>query len=433
MVKQAKQQRIGKAGTLHSDKYGSFNLARETDRKRLRKVVIDLALETNRLVEHDIKAWRRACQAAVDVERPNRVRLYDIYDDVELDNHLSGSIGQVNGFVKCRSFKLSNEKGDADTEALRFLNQVWFKDLLDYLLEANYWGHSLIELGDVTTMADGLMGYDGVRLIPRRHVVPEYHRVTKMPGDDWRNGVDYREAPYSDWLIEAGKSDSLGLYRKAAMQTIPKKYALTFWDTFAEMFGMPIRIARTSSRDDGERKKVAKMMDEMGSSFWGVFGDDTDIEFVESSKGDAYNVYDRRIDRANSELSKLVLQQTMTIDDGSSYSQSETHMSVFRNLIEAYCDIIRDIVNTQLLPRMVRHGFPVKGLVFEWDDPADYTPEQQVAFETMIVNNYEVPGSYFEDKYGVPAGERRNSMPSLPEPPQKPGKAQNSAPSGFFD
>lgn len=101
----------------------------------------------------------------------------------------------------------------------------------------------------------------------------------------------------------------------------------------------------------------------------------------------------------------------MTIDDGSSYSQSETHMDVLKNLVESICDGLRDMVNCQLLPRMVKHGFNVKGLRFEWDDPVDYTPEQQVAFETMIVNNYEVPGSYFEDKYGVPAGERRNPQP----------------------
>ena len=50
-----------------------------------------------------------------------------------------------------------------------------------------------------------------------------------------------------------------------------------------------------------------------------VAGMETEIEFVESGKGDAFNVYDKRIDRANSELSKLIIGQTMTIEDGSSY------------------------------------------------------------------------------------------------------------------
>lgn len=404
---------VGKTPVLHSDIYGNFNLANRDDRRRLKKVVIDLDLQTRRLVEHDISRWRQACQLAVDVEHPNRTFLYDIYHDVELDNHLSGAIGQVNGFVKCRSFKLVDESGKADDKAVKLLDQAWFKDVLDYILESIYWGHSLIELGDVERDESGQMRFSGVTLIPRKHVIPEYGRVTRVPGDDWRNGFEYRKPPYKDWLIEVGKPNDLGLYCKAAMHTIPKKYALSFWDTFAEMFGIPIRIAKTSVRDESEKAKMADMMEKMGAKAWGVFDDSTDIELVESAKGDSFNVYDRRVERSNSEMSKLVLKQTMSIDDGSSLSQSEVHLKVFDNLIESYCDLVRDIVNGQLLPKMVIHGFPVAGLSFEWDYTIDYTPEQQVAFETMILNNYEVPGSYFEKKYGVPAGDRRSITPQL--------------------
>lgn len=87
----------------------------------------------------------------------------------------------------------------------------------------------------------------------------------------------------------------------------------------------------------------------------------------------------------------------MTIEDGSSLSQSETHLEVFENLVESDCTMLRDIVNNQLIPRMVKHGFPVKGLRFEWDDAVDYTPEQQVAYETMIADRYEVDPMYFAE------------------------------------
>lgn len=411
---------------LESKEHGTFDLTKEKDRRRLKKVVIDLQRYTDMLTEHDISHWRYACQLAVNVENPSRLQLYDIYNDVDLDAHLTGAIGQVNGFVKCRSFKLTNPKGDTVKDAEVYFNTEWFKDLLDYILESIYWGHSLIELGDVITDENGNINFNGVKLIPRKHVIPEYGRIVKNLGESWKYGIDYRSAPYVDWLIEAGKKDDLGLYRKAALHTIPKKYAGAFWDTFAEMFGIPVRIAKTTARDENERKKVASMMENMGAKAWGVFDDTTDIELVESSKGDAFNVYDKRIDRCNSELSKLVLKQTMTIEDGSSLSQSQTHMKVFKNLIEAYCDMVRDVVNNQLLPKMVKHGFPVKGLTFNWDDPVDYTPEQQVAIEQMVLNNYEVDGSYFQDKYSIPAGERRNNgLPSLM------GSKQDSG--SFFD
>ena len=422
--------------TIHSEQFGDFNLADPADRKRLKKVVIDLQRDSDRLCEHDIANWRSACQMARNYDSPNRQLLYDIYNDVRLDAHLTGTIEQLNNFVKARSFKLVSEKGDANKEAARYLDQPWFKDLLEYYLDARYWGHSLVQLGDVITDADGRKSFEGVELIPRKHVVPEKGRVTRLRGDDWRNGLDYRAKPTSDWLIECGRKDDLGLFEKAAMHTIPKKYALAFWDTFAEMFGIPIRIAKTSSRDESERRKMAGMMENMGAKAWGVFDETTDIELVESGKSDAFNVYDKRVDRANSELSKLVLLQTMTIDDGSSRSQSETHLKVLQTLIESICDGIRDMVNCQLLPRMAMKGFNVKGLSFEWDDPVDYTPEQQIAFETLVVNNYEVPGSYFEDKYGIPAGERINSQPTGLNPAGKAENGQggrNPEQNSFFD
>ncbi len=401
------------------------------EQKRLKKMVIDLYRQNTYLRENDLRKWRQACQLARNIEHPSRVQLYTIYRDVELDLHLSGAVGQVNGFIKCRSFKLVNEKGETDTEATKLLNTEWFKQLMDYCLESIYWGHSLIELGDIITDANGRISYDGVRLIPREHVIPEYGRIVKHTSDNWQSGLPYRDEPNCNWLIEAGKKDSLGLYEKAALQTIPKKYAMSFWDAYAEMFGIPIRIAKTSTRDSTERGRIADMMDKMGAKAWGVFDDTTEIELVESSKGDAFNVYDRRIERANTEISKLVLQQTMTIDNGSSHSQSETHLKVFKNLIEAHSDFIRDIVNNQLLPKMARHGFPVKDRTLEWDDPVDYTPEQQLAYEKYIADNYEVPGSYFEDKYGVPAGERRNQYPQDPEDNGNgPKRQENSSP--FF-
>ena len=94
--------------------------------------------------------------------------------------------------------------------------------------------------------------------------------------------------------------------------------------------------------------------------------------------------------------------QTMTIDSGSSLSQSQVHLEVFENVVDQDADFIRDLVNNELLPRMLSHGFPLKGLRFNWDESIDYTPEQQVEFETMIVDRYEVDPQYFIDKYNIP-------------------------------
>ena len=413
--------------------YGDFRLAKG-DYKNVKKVLVEMQRSTDALTRMDLQDWRNAWQMAINVDSPNRQRLYDIYRDALVDLHLSGCIEQRKGFVMSRSFKLVDSSGVSNLESMHYLEQSWFKRLLKYALDSIYWGHSLIELGDITTDGDGCVCYDGVKLIPRKHVIPEYGRVVSDLGQDWTSGIEYRQPPYSDWLIEAGLSDDLGLLLKAATQTIPKKNMLAFWDTFGEIFGMPMRIARTSSRDQAEHKKLMNMLAQAGTNLSMVAGTDTEIEFVETGKNDAFNVYDRRVDRANSELSKLIIGQTMTIEDGSSLSQSQTHLAIFENLVESDCDMLRDIVNNQLLPRMIKHGFPVKGLRFDWDYAVDYTPEQQVAYETMIADRYEVDPEYFAEKYSMPVGERRQAArPKEDDEVAKKSKGKQNNTHHFFD
>lgn len=400
------------ADSVITTPYGTFNLAKDDDRKRLKRMTVSLQLTTDALTRKDIADWRMAWQMAINVDSPNRQRLYDIYRDVEADGHLSGCVKQRKGFVMAKSFKLTDSEGNEQEEAMHYLDQAWFKQLCRLTLDSIYWGHSLIELGDLVTDGDGCPCYSSVKLLPRKHVIPEYGRIVTDLGQDWTTGIDYRSAPFTDWLIEAGQPSDLGLYLKAAQHTIPKKNMLAFWDTFGEIFGMPMRIAKTASRDPKALSQLNDMLVKAGASQTAVMPIDTEIQFIESTRGDAYNVYNQRIDRANSELSKLIIGQTMTIEDGSSLSQSQTHLQVFQNLVEEDADMLRDVINNQLLPRMARHGFPVKGLRFEWDDAVDYTPEQQVAYETMVADRYEVDPQYFADKYSMPVGERRNiAMP----------------------
>ena len=380
---------------------GNFNLASAPARKRIQSMTVELKLQADALTQKDMRSWRQAWQTAIDIENPRRGRLYDIYRDVEVDLHLGGCVDQRKGFVEKKSFKLVDAKGKQDDVATQLLEAAWFKDLIGYILDSRYWGHSLIQLGDIITTC-GEMRYTGIEVVNRKHVIQEYGVIIREQGDEWKTGIPYREGPMADWVIEAGKPKDLGLYLKAATQTIPKKNMLAYWDQFGEIFGMPIRIAKTTARDPKDRSQIENMLSSMGAAAWGLFPDGTDIDIKETTRGDAFNVYDKRIDRANSELSKGILNQTMTIDNGSSLSQSEVHLEVFENVVEKDADLVKDIVNDQLLPRMVKHGFPVKGLHFEWDNSIDYTPEQQLEYEKMILDRFEVDPKYLIDKYGIP-------------------------------
>ena len=71
-----------------------------------------------------------------------------------------------------------------DEELKKIFDSIWFKTLMGFYFEARYWGHSLVQLGDVITTAEGVPAYDNVLLIPLKHVISEYGRVVGELGDD---------------------------------------------------------------------------------------------------------------------------------------------------------------------------------------------------------------------------------------------------------
>lgn len=378
-----------------------MTLARKAASKQGLKITAQLLQQTDTLTKKDINDWRNAHQMAIDYESPNRLRLYDLYADCVLDAHLSGCIAQRKGKVLQKDFRLVTPDAKENVHATELLQQEWFADFLGYLLDSIYWGHSLIQLGEVVRDDGGTLRYDTVQLVPRKHVVPEYGRVTINPGDDWRSGIPYREGDFANWCVEVGKPRDLGLLLKCAPSYISKKNMLSFWDMFGEIFGQPMRIATTSSPDARERARVENALENMGAAFWGLFPEGTNIEIKESSRGDAYNVFDRRVDRCNSELSKVILNQTMTIDSGASLSQSEVHLQIFERTTESDAIMAAHIINGRLLPLMAAHGFPVQGLRFLWNNSTSYTPAEQREIERLLLEYYEIPSEYFTDKYGV--------------------------------
>lgn len=375
--------------------------ARRTGTPQAKRITALIQRQTDSLTKKDIADWRSAHQVAIDCENPNRCRLYDIYADCLLDAHLSGCIGQRKGKTLQKDFRIVSRDGKENTEATELFQQEWFTDFVSLSLDSVFWGPTLIQFGDVIRDEAGLLRFDSVELVPRKHVVPEYGRIVRNPGDDWRSGFDFTEGDLANWSMLVGKRDDLGLLLKCANSCISKKNMLAFWDMFGEVFGMPMRIARTNTMDEGERRRIEGSLQNMGTAFYAVLPDGTDIEVVESSRGDAYNVYDKRVDRCNSELSKVVLMQTMTIDSGSSLSQSEVHLEIFDRVTESDAAFVANIINGRLIPLMARHGFPVNGLRFQWTNATSYTPAEQREIERLLLEYYNIPAEYFTDKYGV--------------------------------
>lgn len=365
-----------------------------------KSILIELKNNAENLTKKDIGLWRQAWQMAINPDNPSRYHLYSIYTDVMVDNHLNGCVTQRKGFVLKKSFKIVGKDGKENLDLSELFEAEWFKNYCSLALDSIYYGHSLIQFGNLLDN-NGRLYFENTELVPRENVIPEFGVFVREAGDDHTRGFSYRDGVFAQSCIEIGKPKDLGLLLKIAPQSLSKKNMMAYWDTFGEMFGMPIRIGKTSSRDPKEIAKAEGFLRDMAGAPWGLFPEGTDIQIIESSRGDAFNVYDQRINRCNSEISKAVLGQTMTIDNGSSLSQSKVHLEVFNNIIEADADMLRDTINWKLIPFLIQHGFPLLGYRFDWDDSIDYTPEQQLKIEQMLLNNYDVDPQYFSEKYNI--------------------------------
>lgn len=382
--------------------HSSITLAAEKQEK-VKKMFIELATQSQNLTKKTLDSWRKAWQTAIIVDNPRRNSLYAVYTDVDVDLHLTGAINQIKNTVLKRSLKVIDRKTKKEKPELTdLLQDTWFKELLGYALDSRYWGHSLVQFGDLVT-AGGRKRFTSVELIPREHVSPELGVILKEPGDEFAKGTPYRDGKIAQWVVEIGKPRDLGLFLKLAPQAISKKYMMLFWDQFGEIFGMPIRIAKSSSSNPRELGKMEKMLSDMGAAAYGLFPEGTEIEIKESQKGDAFNVYDKRIDRANSEMSKAILTVTMTMDNGASLSQSEVHDKMLQATVDSEGDRILDIINNIIIPKIIVFGFPFsENDMVVWDLKQEYTPAERVAIETMALTNFDVDPQYFIDNYNIP-------------------------------
>lgn len=409
--------------TAAQEFYNKFLSDREK-RDNTKRVLIELIEQTKFLTRQDHAAWRSAWQRALSVEHPSRVDLNRVYRDIEIDGHLTGVIGQIKTEVLQKNFLIIARDTEKEIEGLKGVldDAQWFIDFCGHVIDSEFWGYRLIQFGNVILTNDRLK-FDEVEILDEDHVIPEHHVFVENAGDHYSNGIDYTELPYSNMLIGIGNKKNLGLYNKVAPHALSKKNMLAFWDKFGEIFGMPMRIGKTSSRNPGDRNDIVEMLKKMGAAAWGLFPDGTEIEIKETTRGDAYEVYDKRIERANSEISKAIVHQTMTTDNGSSRSQGEVHLTIQEKVIEYFARILRININDKLIPFMIQNGF--KGwekAKLKFDNTVEYTVQEQINIETMLLQYYNIPANYVVEKYGVPV-EPKKEKPATGFPTNK----------GFFD
>lgn len=183
-----------------------------------------------------------------------------------------------------------------------------------------------------------------------------------------------------------------------------KKGGLKFWVVFTEKYGMPHLIGkhpRGASRE--ETNTLADMLELMVQDAIAVIPDDSSVEIQEANKSSSAEIYEKLIDKMNSEISKAILGQTLTTEIGSagSYAASNTHMAVRQDIIDADRKLVESVIN-QLIRWIYEINFSNAEVpIFEMYAPEDVdltlAQRDKILYDTGVKFTKE----YFIKTYGL--------------------------------
>lgn len=358
----------------------------------------------------NIKKWVDAVAIAESTTSPNRTELMRVFQELDRDAHLKSIMTQrLNAVISTPFYIMRND--EIDDESTKVFQKTWFTDFVKYAVDSIFYGHSLIQLGDIM---DG--EFDSVSIVPRQYVQPEVGKIRTQMGA--QPSVDYTSGAFANWVVPVGRPDDLGVMNNAVPLLIYKKDVLSAWSEYADMFGSPVRIGRTDIENEAKKTNMDDMLQNMGSMAWGTFDRDDMLEYVETSKADAFNVFEQMVEVANKELAKLFLGQTGTTDEKSFVGSAEVHERVANTYSQVDRKFIESVVNKQLIPICVKHGLVPDGSVFKYDFTETLSLLQKADIVQKLGQFYEFDAEWVSKQFGIPVTGVKSSIPT-------PGDAEN--------
>lgn len=207
--------------------------------------------------------------------------------------------------------------------------------------------------------------------------------------------------------IRSGLPVRGGLARLAAVAYMCKAWAWRDWMAFADVYGMPMRVGTygpNTSKEDVANLIAA--VSNLGSDAAAVIAESTKISFEQAVQTAGAGTFFREL--ANwwdKQISKGVLGQTMTADDGASLSQAQVHQLVRLDIMTADARALSNTLQRQLVRPYLDLNFGPSAsypkLTVVVPKP-DNTTALVDALQKLVPLGLTVEQSIVRDKLGIP-------------------------------
>lgn len=208
---------------------------------------------------------------------------------------------------------------------------------------------------------------------------PRFFQFDRLSGRQLRlavdGSIDGEELPQGKFLRHVPQSRMglpvrRGVARIAAWAFIVQSFALQDWAAFAEVYGLPLRVGKYhAAATEAEKRTLLRAVASIANDAAAIIPDGMEIDFheVTGSRGEA--VFGGLLDYIDRNISKVVVGQTMTADDGASLGQAKIHNEVRLDILRADCrqeaitigrDLVRVAVDLNygpqaVYPTLIRH------------------------------------------------------------------------------
>jgi hypothetical protein len=116
-------------------------------------------------------------------------------------------------------------------------------------------------------------------------------------------------------------------------------------------------------------------------------------------------VFDKMIERCNSEIAKLILNQTGTTDEKSFVGSAEVHERTLGKVGLQLKQFINAVNNNQLIPMLNALGFGLDGYTIGIEQEDEFNLDQKGKFdiELLKTGKFTFTPEYLKEKYGTEA------------------------------
>lgn len=340
----------------------------------------------------------------------DRSGLIDLYEAcLQQDAHIRSVIETLESQILGNRYMLArqNNKGKyvKDVEQTRKIQGSAFDEIIRGIVEAKLYGYTLLEILPDTDPQTGKLCK--VSSIERRNVLPEQHRVVKRQGI-WTPNWNLTSRTYRRNYVLISTGD-IGLFSATTPLILAKKFTVANFVNFSHTYGQPIIHGKTVSENNTDRRRLAQDIANAAQNKVIVTGLEDEVDIKTFTMSNSEKIYTSLIELVNKEVANLILGSESMAGGMQSYvGSTKAHQDIFRDRIEVYRRFIENVMNEEIIPRLVAMDYIEEGLEFRYSNRIEMNNEDRIKLYNMITERYEVSPDEIEKEFGINVGKQLN-------------------------